>query len=116
MQTVKAAALVAALTLATPAFALAQAAGSQTENAPAKSSVQISKIQVIDVKQLPDAVKSQVDEIVSKSSDDDMKALRASIDASPAAAGALKEKGMTSAQVVAINIADGVLTMFAKTA
>ena len=32
------------------------------------------------------------------------------------AASALKAKGLSSAQVVAINIADGVLTLFAKTA
>ena len=120
MRIMTAVALTATLSLGMPAFALAQAAGSQTENAPAqssgKSSVQISKIQVVDVKQLPETVKAQVDDIVSKSSDEDMKALRASIDASPAAAGVLKEKGLTSAQVVAINIADGVLTMFAKVA
>jgi hypothetical protein len=61
-------------------------------------------------------MKSQVDDLVSKTSEEDMKGLRASIDASPAAAGALKEKDLTSAQVVAINIADGVLTMFAKVA
>jgi Spy/CpxP family protein refolding chaperone len=118
--------LVAALALAAPAFAQAPAnsapaAGSSAEKAPAqqptgKSSNMISKIQVIDVKQLPDAVKSQVEEIVAKSSDEDMQALRKSIDGSPAATGALKEKGLTSALVVAINIADGVLTMFAKVA
>jgi hypothetical protein len=113
MRTMTAAALAAVLSLGMPAFALAQ---TQTENAPAKSSAQISKIQVIDIKQLPDTVKAQVDDVVSKSSDEDMKALRASIDGSPAATSALKEKGLTSAQVVAINIADGVLTMFARTA
>jgi len=61
-------------------------------------------------------VKTQVDEVVSKTSEEDMKGLRASIDASPAAANALKEKGVTSAHVVAVNIADGVLTMFTKAA
>jgi hypothetical protein len=119
-------ALSAVLALGMPALVQAQATGAQTENAPAKSGdarsgdaksgMKISKIQVIDVKQLPDAVRSQVEDIVAKSSDEDMQALRKSIDASPAAASALKEKGMTSAQVVAINIADGVLTMFAKMA
>jgi hypothetical protein len=109
------------LALGMPALVQAQATGAQTEHAPAKSGdaksgAKISKIQVIDIKQLPDAVKSQVEDIVAKSSDEDMQALRKSIDASPAAASALKEKGMTSAQVVAINIADGVLTMFARTA
>jgi hypothetical protein len=45
-----------------------------------------------------------------------MQSLRKSIDETPEAANALKVKGLSSAQVVAINIADGVLTMFAKTA
>ena len=38
------------------------------------------------------------------------------IDATPEAASALKAEGLSSSQVVAINIAGGVLTMFAKTA
>jgi hypothetical protein len=45
-----------------------------------------------------------------------MQSLRKSIDATPEAASALKAKGLSSSQVVAINIADGVLTLFAKTA
>jgi hypothetical protein len=117
MRILTAAALAATLSFGLPALAVAQATNSQTDNAPAAAKPgAISKIQVIDVKQLPATVQAQVDEVVSKSSDDDMKALRASIDGSPAASSALKEKGLTSAQVVAINIADGVLTMFAKVA
>jgi hypothetical protein len=45
-----------------------------------------------------------------------LQSLRKSIDATPEAASALKAKGLNSSHVVAINIADGVLTMFAKTA
>jgi hypothetical protein len=45
-----------------------------------------------------------------------MQSLRASIDATPEAASALRAKGLSSSHVVAINIADGVLTLFAKTA
>lgn len=120
MRIMTAAAVAAVLSLGTPGFVLAQGATNQAEKAPTKSSerssVKISSIQVVDVKSLPEPVKAQVEEIVSKSSAEDLQALRASIDASPAAANALKEKGMSSAQVVAINIADGVLTMFAKTA
>ena len=115
MRTMTALALAASLSLGTPALVMAQGAA-PTESASPKSTVQISKIQVINVKTLPDAVKTQVDEVVSKTSDEDMKGLRASIDASPAAASALKEKGVSSAQVVAVNIADGVLTMFTKAA
>ena len=84
--------------------------------APAESSVSIHSIQVIDVKELPPAVKSQVDDIVAKTSEEDKQSLRKSIDGTPAAISALKAKGLTSAQVVAINIADGVLMLFTKTA
>jgi hypothetical protein len=46
-----------------------------------------------------------------------MQSLRRSNDATPEVASALKAKGLSSSQVVAINIADdGVLTLFAKTA
>jgi hypothetical protein len=51
-----------------------------------------------------------------KQGDEDLQLLRKSIDATPAAASALKAKGLSSSQVVAINIADGVLMLFAKTA
>lgn len=116
MRTMTALALATALSLGTPALVMAETSPPAKDSSAQKSTVQISKIQVIDVKTLPDAVKTQVDEVVSKTSEEDMKGLRASIDASPAAANALKEKGVSSAQVVAVNIADGVLTMFTKTA
>ena len=61
-------------------------------------------------------MRSKVDEVVAHTSDEDMQSLRKSIDASPEVAAALKAKGLSSSHVVAINIADGVLTLFAKTA
>ena len=110
--------IVAALSFGTPAFAQAQGAPSQPEaqNPPAQSSTVIRSIQVVDVKDLKPAVRSKVDEMVEQTSEKDIQALRKSIDATPEAASALKAKGLSSAQVVAINIADGVLTLFAKTA
>jgi hypothetical protein len=112
--------IVAALSLGTPAFAQAQGTPSQPEaqaQAPAaESSTVIRSIQVVDIKQLQPAVRSKVDEIVAQTSEEDIQALRKSIDATPEAASVLKAKGLSSSQVVAINIADGVLTMFAKTA
>jgi len=54
--------------------------------------------------------------IVAQTSEKDIQALRKSFDATPEAASALKAKGLRSAHAVAINIADGVLTLFAKTA
>src|ERR1700688_1405464 len=110
---------VAALSVGTPAFVQAQGAApsqSEAQKPPAQSRTVIRSIQVVDVKDLQPAVRSKVDEIVSQTSDEEMQSLRKSIDARPEAASALKAKGLSSAQVVAINIADGVLTLFAKTA
>ena len=117
--------IVAALSLGTPAFVQAQGAPSQPQGAPsqpeaqtppAQSSTVIRSIQVVDIKDLKPAVRSKVDEIVAQTSAEDIQSLRKSIDATPEAASALKAKGLSSPHVVAINIADGVLTLFAKTA
>jgi hypothetical protein len=110
--------VIAAVSLGTPAFVQAQGAPSQseTQTPPAQSSTVIRSIQVVDVKDLKPAVRSKVDEVVAQTSEEDMQSLRKSIDATPEAASALKAKGRSSSQVVAVNIADGVLTLFAKTA
>ena len=110
--------IIAAVSLGTPAFVQAQGAPSQPEaqTPPAQSSTVIRSIQVVDIKELEPAIRSKVDEVVAHTSDEDMQSLRKAIDATPEAASALKAKGLSSSQVVAINIADGVLTLFAKTA
>ncbi len=115
--------IIAALSLGTPAFVQAQGAPSQSQGAPSQSEAQtpqsstvIRSIQVVDVKDLQPAVRSKVDELVAHTREEDIQSLRKSIDATPEAAAVLKAKGLSSSQVVAINIADGVLTMFAKTA
>ena len=114
-----ASAVVAALSLVgTPAFVQAQGATPQpdAESPPAQSSTVIRSIQVVDVKELQPAIRAQVDKIIADTSDEDIQSLRKSIDAVPQATAALKAKGVSSSQVVAINIADGVLTMFTKMA
>ena len=110
--------LIAAVSLGTPAFVQAQGTPSQpkAQTPAAQSSTAIRSIQVVDVKDLKPAVRSKVDEIVAHTSEEDIQALRKSIDASPEAASALKAKGLSSSHVVAINIVDGVLTLFAKKA
>jgi len=110
--------IIAALSLGTPAFVQAQGAPSQPEaqTPPAQSGLVIRSIQVVDVKDLQPAVRSKVDDVVAQTSEEDMQSLRKTIDALPEAASALKAKGLSSSQVVAINFADGVLTLFAKTA
>jgi hypothetical protein len=110
--------IIAAISFGTPAFVQAQGAPSQSEapTPPAQSSTVIRSIQVVDVKELQPSVRSKVDDIVAHTSEEDMQSLRKSIDATPEVASALKAKGLSSSQVVAFNIADGVLTLFAKTA
>jgi len=103
--------------LGTPAFVQAQGAPPQSEaTPPAEASTGIHSIEVVDIKDLQPAVRSKIDNIIAHTSKEDMQSLRKSIDATPAAASALKAKGLSSSQVVAINIADGVLTLVAKTA
>jgi hypothetical protein len=110
--------IAAFVSLGAPALVQAQGAPPQSEaqTPPAQSSTAIRSIQVVDVKDLKPAVRSKVDEVVAHTSEEDLQSLRQSIDATPAATSALKAKGLSSSQVVAINIADGVLTMFTKTA
>jgi hypothetical protein len=109
--------IIAVVSLGTPAFVQAQGAPSQSEvqKTPAQSSTVIRSIQVVDVKDLQPEVRSKVDDVVAQTSEEDMQSLRKSIEATPEVASALKAKGLSSSQVVAINIADGVLTLFAKT-
>ena len=69
-----------------------------------------------DLKDLKPEMRSKVDDAVARTSEEDMQSLRKSLDATPEAASALKAEGLSSSQVVAINITGGVLTLFAKTA
>src|SRR6266478_6454954 len=110
--------IIAAVSLGTPAFVQAQGAPSQPEaqTPPDQSSTVIQSIQVVDVKDLKPDARSKVDDLVKHTSKKDMQSLRELIDSSPEAASALKAKGLSSSHVVAIHIADGVLTLFAKKA
>ena len=110
--------IVAALSLGTPAFVQAQGTSPQPEaqEAPAQSTTVIRSIQVVDIKQLQPEVRAKIDEIVAQTSEEDLQSLRKSIDATAEAASALQAKGLSSSQVVAVNIADGVLTMITRTA
>ena len=108
---------IAALSLGAPAFAQAQGAQPKAQaQTPSDQSTVIRSIQVVNIKDLKPEVRSKVENLAAQTSEDDLRSLRSSIDATPAAASALKAKGLSSAQVVAINIADGVLTLFAKNA
>ena len=117
MRIITASVIIAALSLGATAFVQAQGASPQpgAQEPPARSSTVIRSIQVVDIKQLQPAVRAKVDEIVAQISEEDLQSLRKSIDATPAAVSALKAKGLNSSHVVGFNVADGVLTMFAKT-
>jgi hypothetical protein len=106
----------AVVSLGAPAFVQAQGAPSQPEaqTPPAQSSTAIRSIQVVDVKDLKPVVRSKVDEVVAHTKEEDLQSLRQSIDATPAATSALKAKGLSSSQVVAINITHGGLTLFTR--
>ena len=109
--------IVAALFLGAPSLVQAQGAQPKAQTqTPSDQSTVIRSIQVVNIKDLKPELRSKVENVAAKASDDDMKSLRATIDATPEAVSALKAKGLSSSQVVAINIADGVLTLFAKTA
>jgi hypothetical protein len=114
--------IIAALSLGTPAFAQAQGAQPKSqaqttsEQAPSDQSGVIRSIQVVNIKDLKPEVRSKVENVAAQASEDDLRSLRSSIDATPEAAAALNAKGLSSSQVVAIDIVDGVLTIFAKTA
>ena len=120
MRIFTASAVAAALALWTPTFVQAQAPGtplqSEAQAPPAQSNKLIQSIQIVNVKDLKPEMRSKVDDVVAHTSVEDLQSLRKSIDATPEAASALKAQGLSSSQVVAINIAGGVLTMFAKTA
>jgi hypothetical protein len=109
--------IIAALSLGAPAFAQAQGAQPKAQaQTPSDQSTVIRSIQVVNIKDLKPEVRSKVENVAAQISEDNLRSLRSSIDATPEAAAALKANGLNSSQVVAINIADGVLTIFAKTA
>ncbi|KRE15630.1 hypothetical protein ASE66_12345 [Bosea sp. Root483D1] len=70
---------------------------------------------VVERGSLPPQLRVQVDSAVAQASPDDLKQLRQSIDAIPAAAKALQAKGMNSAAIIAVGFdEDGDLTLIAE--
>jgi hypothetical protein len=119
MRALTTSAILISLALGTPAFAQGTTKGAppQPESQAQQSTPQIKSVQVVDVQDLPQDVRAQVDELASHTNEQDLQSLRKSIDASPGVSSALKAKGLSSAQVVAANVdKNGVLTLFAKKA
>lgn len=118
-------ALCAAFPLATSvayAQTAPQSAPSATEAAPKSeapaqqpAAPQITTINIVDINELPDATKTQVNDAVAQRSDTDVQKLRSSIDKSPEVSAALKEKGLTSEAVVIASLdSKGLLTLVTK--
>lgn len=112
-------AMCAAFPLATSAAyaqTAAPAAQQPASKAPAQSgTVPITTINIVDINELPEGTKTQVNDAVAKRSDKDMQQLRTLIDASPQVSAALKEKGLTSAAVVVASLdSKGLLTLVTK--
>jgi Spy/CpxP family protein refolding chaperone len=110
----------AALSLGTPALAQAQGVNpkseAQTQTPPDQPSTLIRSIQIVNIKDLKPVERSKVDDMVAQTTEEGMQSLRKSIEATPEVVSALTAKGFSSSQVVAFNIANGVLTMFARAA
>src|SRR5258706_15618120 len=100
MRLFTASAIIAAVSLGTPAFVQAQGAPSQSaaQKPPVPSSTVIESIQVVDVKDLKPEGRSKIDDVVAHTSEEDRKSLRMSIDETAGVASALKANGLSSTQ------------------
>lgn len=112
------------------AFAVATGAGAQSTQAPAQAPTEppaaapaqppaaapnITSVNVVDIKELPEATQEQVNEVISQRGEADLERLRTSIDGMPQLKSALEAKGVTSAEVIAASMgADGALTLITK--
>jgi hypothetical protein len=109
----------AALALTSPAQAQDSVQNpSRTEQAPdAQPAETVRNVVIIERENLSPTEKSQVDAVVSETSEGQLQELRKSIDAIPRVSSALKARGFSSAQVIAVSLTqDGVLTLVTKAA
>lgn len=108
---------------------MADAAGAQQQPAPQPSPAPaapapaesaapaIQNVTIVDIKELPEATQTQVNQVVAQRGDAGLQKLRSSIDATPKVKSALEAKGMTSAQVIAASMEpNGSLTLITKKA
>jgi len=77
----------------------------------------IKQINVVDIKELPEATQTKVNAVVQQGSEADLQQMRSSLDANAQIKSALQAKGVSSAQVVLASMdADGTLTLVTKKA
>ncbi|MFC7396041.1 hypothetical protein ACFQU1_02375 [Chelatococcus sp. GCM10030263] len=77
----------------------------------------IQNVKVVDMEQLPEATRAEVDKVVAQRGPEQLKKLRESIDATPQIKSALEAQGLTSAQVIVASLSpEGTLTLVTKKA
>ncbi|CAH1656747.1 MULTISPECIES: hypothetical protein [Hyphomicrobiales] len=118
-------ALAAGTTLALSPVAYAQAPSTQppatqppatSQQAP-QEAPPIRSVRVLDIEELPEATRTEVNNAAAQRSPTELQQLRASIDATPAIKSALTSKGRTSAEVIVASLSnDGTLTLVTKKA
>lgn len=117
----------AMLMLASAAYAQQQPAQPQPAQPPAapapaapgaqSTAPTIQSVNIVDIKELPAATQTQVNQVIAQRGDEGLQKLRSSIDATPKVKSALEAKGLTSAQVIAASMSnDGALTLITKKA
>jgi hypothetical protein len=112
----------AALLFASAAYAQQQPPAQPPAASPAPAAPEapaaaptIKTVTIVDVEELPEATKTQVDSIVAQRSDAELAELHRSIDAMPQVKSALEAKGLTSAQVIVASMTpDGTLMLVTK--
>ena len=111
------------LAFAVPANAQAQATQAPAEapatapEAPAAAQPQIRSVNIVDMTELPEATRTQVNEVVAQGGEASLQQLRTTIDANPEIKSALEAKGLTSANVIAASMGpEGALTLVTKKA
>ncbi|QKD06073.1 hypothetical protein [Mesorhizobium loti] len=85
--------------------------------APKAQAPAIQSVNIVDIKELPPATQTEVNQIVAQRGDAGLQKLRSSIDATPEVKSAMDAKGVTSAQVIAASMQpNGALTLITKKA
>ncbi|WP_090707626.1 MULTISPECIES: hypothetical protein [unclassified Beijerinckia] len=106
------------LAFAASAQAQSQVPQSRSEGSAASDTSapqRFKKVQIVEFKDLPTNSQNQVDTVIATMQQDDLQKLHQSIDSIPAAAQALKAKGLSSSQVVVASLDDeGTLTLITK--
>ncbi len=101
--------------VAPPAFAQSGAPAPEAQQPQTQQAPAITKVEVVDLAELPPEVQTQVTTAAEQSTEADLENMRASIDAHEMAAAALASAGVTSDIVIAAAMSpDGTLTLITR--